>query len=368
MKILIITQHIFPIQTPRAHRSTELAKELAIKGHEVTLYAVLGKYDYSSFEEEYGIKIKGIPIYWQIHKYSSDGDNYRNIIDKILGRMFGKILEYPNLEFFFRVIDVLSIEKDYDVLISIGDPHQIHWGCAKAKRILRDKFPKIWIADCGDPFMNNGNSKHLWYFKFFEKFFCKNVDYITVPVEEAKNGYFQEYRSKIKIIPQGFKFDINKKSPEPNNNILTFAYAGTFYRDIRNPSFFFEFLSSLNMNFRFHIFTRHDDLVLKYTKTLKDKLIIHNPINRSDLIERLEEMDFLINFENINSDNQIPSKIIDYAISQRPILSVSQENFNIEIVNEFFLKDYKNKLGINNLDKYHISNVVELFEELFIVK
>ncbi|MBQ1654853.1 MAG: hypothetical protein II060_13815, partial [Bacteroidales bacterium] len=73
MKILVITQHIFPIQTPRSIRSTELIKELARRGHDVTVYAVLGKYDYSSFEKETGIKVKGIPIHWEVLPTSSDG-------------------------------------------------------------------------------------------------------------------------------------------------------------------------------------------------------------------------------------------------------------------------------------------------------
>ncbi|NCC88209.1 MAG: hypothetical protein EOM05_10180 [Clostridia bacterium] len=30
MKILIISQHIFPMQTPRAHRTTELVKEFLL--------------------------------------------------------------------------------------------------------------------------------------------------------------------------------------------------------------------------------------------------------------------------------------------------------------------------------------------------
>ena len=47
--ILIISQHIFPKQTPRAHRTTELAIELSRQGYDVTVYAVLGKYNYYDF-------------------------------------------------------------------------------------------------------------------------------------------------------------------------------------------------------------------------------------------------------------------------------------------------------------------------------
>ena len=55
MKVVIISQHIFPMQTPRAHRTTELIIELAKRGYDVTVYAVLGKYDYT--ETSWGILI-----------------------------------------------------------------------------------------------------------------------------------------------------------------------------------------------------------------------------------------------------------------------------------------------------------------------
>ncbi len=56
-KILIISRTIFPKLVPRAHRATELAKELARQGNEVTLAAVLGKYNYTRFQEETGIRV-----------------------------------------------------------------------------------------------------------------------------------------------------------------------------------------------------------------------------------------------------------------------------------------------------------------------
>jgi len=44
MKIVLIAGTIFPQQSPRAFRATELAVGLAKQGHEVTIYAILGEY------------------------------------------------------------------------------------------------------------------------------------------------------------------------------------------------------------------------------------------------------------------------------------------------------------------------------------
>ena len=73
-------------------------------------------------------------------------------------------------------------------------------------------------------------------------------------------------------------------------------------------------------------------------------------------------MDFLVNIENI-SNNQTPSKLIDYAIAQRPICTISILNFNPNLFNQFINGDYNNKLNID-LENFDIKNVVSKFLEL----
>lgn len=366
MKITIISQHIFPIQTPRAHRTSELAKEFARMGHKVTVYAVLGKYDYSSFSKENKIQLHNIKLRWQVWPYTSDGDKRRHYLDKVLGKLFGKLFEFPNIEFFRAVPRLFKTMEKPDLLISIADPHKIHWGCAKAKIRYPDNFAKTWIADCGDPFMSNGqNNAHMSYFEKYERLFCEQCDFITVPVKEAINAYYPEYRNKIRVIPQGFDFNVSDiRNKDPENAVVSFAYAGTFYKDIRNPSLFLDVLSSLTTDFRFHVFTRHNELIAPYEKRLQEKLILHTPINRESLIEFLKSMDFLINLENVDRGCQVPSKLIDYAISGRPILSVSPSNPDKAIINEFLKKNYSQSFVIENIEQYQISNVALKFIQL----
>jgi len=367
MKLLIITQHIFPIQTPRSIRSTELIKELAGRGHDVTVYAVLGNYDYRSFLKEFPkIRLKNISIKWQNSPYSSDESHKRNIVDSVLNRLLGKILEFPNLEFMYRIPQILKQEDKYDGLISISNPHHIHWGCAKAKKKYPERFPGVWVADCGDPFMMNDRIKdHMKYFAKYERMFCSLCDYISVPHENAVDGYYPEFRSKIRVIPQGFAFDINYNSTDnPHNEIITFAYAGTFLKEFRNPSAFLDFLAGLTINYKFIIYTPDATLLTPYLDLLKGKLEIRNPINRKELIEELRHMDFLVNFENVGIPACLPSKLIDYMIAQRPVLNVNQDNLNTEVAYEFLNREYKHSYVIENMNDYHISGVVDKFLDL----
>lgn len=364
MKIVIVSQHLFPMPTPRAHRTTELLIELSKMGHDVTLYAVLGKHDYSSFEQQYNVKVKGIKLKYMFHPYNSDNDKKRALIDKVLGKLLGK-LEFPNIEFLYRVSDILEKDNNYDAIITIADPHQIHWGTARYKLKKPNQFPKVWIADCGDPFMLNGTSDgHLSFFSKYEKQFCSQCDYITVPVENAKIGYFPEFRDKIKIIPQGFNFSLNKDNQFIPNKKITFGFAGNFYKDIRNPESFINYLSLQKSDFQFVVYTPFPNLINQYKTILGERLIIRNAIPRLELIEEMKKMDFLVNIENIHSPAQIPSKLIDYAITGRPILSVNPSNPNKDIIDAFLKRDYSNQLIIEDLMQYHISNVAQKFIDI----
>jgi hypothetical protein len=350
------------MQTPRAHRTTELMKEIARQGHAVTVYAVLGNYDYSKFIDESGVEVKNIPIKWMWHPFNSDGDGKRFWIDKILGKLLGKKFLFPNFEFYYAVQRILKMDNNYDVVISIAEPHQIHWGIAKYRTTNPSCFPNVWIADCGDPFVNNDiESWKNKKYGVFEHLFCKHTDFITVPEKQAVNGYFLEYHNKIRVIPQGFDFNPKEVNTPVKNSIPTFAYAGTFYADIRNPKQWMEVLCRLPESFKFIVYTNHSNLIDKYKEILGDKLDIRKGIPRDILLIELKKMDFLVNLNNENSPNQIPSKLIDYAITGRPILNVNPSNVDVNQLEKFMNGDFKNAFIVSELNKYRISSVVDSF-------
>lgn len=366
MKILLLSQHIFPMQTPRAHRTTELMKEFSRQGHEVTVYAVLGKYDYSDFLEIYpSITLQNLQLKWMYHPYNSDGDGKRYFIDKALGKLFGKQFIFPNFEFYYRIQEILKNDNQYDLVISIADPHQIHWGVACYRKNNSTNFPKKWIADCGDPFMNNETTK-IYPKKFakYEHLFSQLADFITVPEPEAVNGYYQQYRDKIRIIPQGFEFEISTEKKEAYNPIPTFAYSGTFYEDIRNPKKFTELLCEIDKPFKFIVYSNHTQLLDSFREKLGNKMEIRKGIPRDELLIELEKMDFLLNLANVNRPNQIPSKLIDYAITGRPIFNVDPLNPNREELNLFLSGNYHSAYQVENMEKYKITNVAKSFLEI----
>jgi len=343
----------------------ELAAELSRQGHSVTLYAILGDYDYTTISKDLKITIKSIPTYFQVSSFSSDGYKKRTLVDQILTKFLGKLIEFPDIEFYFSIPRIVYNEKQYEAIISIANPHPIHWGTARAKRKFPAKFPKTWIADCGDPYMKNGksNKKQKW-FNSFEKRFCNSADFITVPVQNAIEFYFCEYLPKIKVIPQGFNFDLPIQREHVSCAIPTFLFAGTFIKEMRDPRPFLKFLRSLKIDFKFIIYTSHTDLIKNEIRLLGDKVEVHEYIDRASLIKIMKRVSFLINIENLGADGQTPSKLIDYAIAGRPILSIKPEKLNEKLILEFLSGDYRRETKMHQVEDYHIKKIANSFTDL----
>jgi hypothetical protein len=74
-------------------------------------------------------------------------------------------------------------------------------------------------------------------------------------------------------------------------------------------------------------------------------------------------MDFVVNFENVGN-RQTPSKLIDYAIINKPILSVRTGELIPKRQQAFLDGDYTNSYTIEDPDQYRIGNVCTKFLSL----
>lgn len=357
MRILLVSKYFYPENSPRSFRTSELAKELSSRGHEVTVYADSINSNSLLFANKHGLKLKALSNFRQ-------REHSNSIVTKILRYSANKLFEYPDIIYLWHTIKTLNKEKEIQILITIGAPHSIHWGASIAKVMLK-KFPRLWIADCGDPFMGNPIKKPYFYFGLFEWFFCKKVDYITIPIESARIGYKKKYHNKIYVIPQGFCFKEISKSKRIINPKRKphFVYAGSVYKKGRNPTNFMNYLCELNIDFTFLVYTKNIDFFNQWKPKLGDKISIHNYVPRNEMLTKLLEVDFAINFEN-KSNVQVPSKLIDYAITDTPILSVILNDINTGEIKKFLDKNYSNRLKIPDVEQYNIINVASKFEKL----
>lgn len=365
MRIVIVSGTMYPHISARSFRTTELAKGLARLGHNVTLYALLGDFDYTEFEESYNLKVKDLgPSRWG--NINSDGIQNMTIMQRILRRLLYNVIDYPRSEYFRMTKKALSKEEPFDLLITIAHPFGVHWGAAKFKKKHPDLF-KYWISDCGDPFMGDPDVKRWSLFqKPLEKFWCRQTDLITVPVENGKKGYYEEFRDKIIVIPQGIDFSSVEIDSYKKNLVPTFIYTGAVYPGMRDPSEFLDYICNKSIPFKFYVYAPSDSVFEKFFSRLGDRIEMHRYIDRRELIKVMSRMDFLININN-TSQVQTPSKLIDYSLSKRPILNVSTNLSEEEkqTIDEFFKGDYSRRFIVSDLERYDAKNVCLSFIEAY---
>lgn len=364
-KILITTNGFYPDISPRSFRATELAKELVRQGHHVTVLTH-PRPGCADFCAQNGIVFKDLGmITWP--SIQIKGSGVVRLFWRVLARFSSLLLEYPFIQIMPLMKKALKGESGYDMLISVAVPYPIHWGVA-AVRTQKNPIAKIWVADCGDPYMGQENDtfKPPFYFGWLEKKFCRKAEYITVPTAASIRGYYPEFHNKIRVIPQGFKFDDIQKSKEalPKDKIV-FGYGGMFIPGRRDPSEFLTYLNSLDasVRFEFHVYTTTPHLVEPFVAASHGRIQLKPIVDRPTLLEAMSKMHFVVNFENVGS-TQTPSKLIDFAILEKPILSIKFGALNTQIVDEFFAGNYQNALTIENVDQYKIENVARAFLSL----
>lgn len=364
-KILIVSRSFYPEISPRAFRTTELVKELARQGHDVTLYTIKDDKLHPEFEQTHKVVIKNLGVIRYRLFLTKARNRFLSLLGRIINRVLLMLFEYPDIELYRMVVRSLKHEKGYDLLISVAVPFPVHWGVAKCVSANRS-LAATWVADCGDPYMGNTNDsfRKLFYFSYVEKWFCRIADYITIPKIEMKATYYPEFHDKIREIPQGFDFgEIKLSEKKFAAGYPSFAFAGSFIKVVRDPAALLEFLSKLNQPFRFVVYTRDVEYLAPYRDKLGDKLVVRDYIPRLDLIAELSEMDFLINIA-YDPVKQSPSKLIDYALTARPILSLASNEVDETVFKNFLQGDYTGQFVVGNIQKYNIQNVARQFLEL----
>ena len=367
-KILLVSSAFYPEISPRSFRATELAKEFCRKGHDVTVISKFREYDYTDIIKEFRMDFRmwskpGFPL---IPVFRSRPLSY---LSRGLSRLLSVLFEYPGIEEMFQVKRMLRKESGYDILISFAVPFPVQWGVAGVWSPEKPIAAK-WVADCGDSYMLGrlDTFRKPFYFKFFEKSFCRKCTYITIPFRELQLQFYPEFRSKIKVIPQGFNFkDIILYKGKINNEKPHFIFAGSVIQGKRDLTLFLEFLSSLQFEFLFIVYTNQPDSFMRFKTSLGHKLDVRNYIERLSLIYEMSKADFLVNvdtaFDTISNIEAIPSKLIDYALSERPILNLNSTKLDSEIVMEFLNKNYTRRRIIEKAN-YDIEKVASGFIEI----
>ena len=104
-------------------------------------------------------------------------------------------------------------------------------------------------------------------------------------------------------------------------------------------------------------------MISSHIEAAEGKIEIRDFIPRKELLQVMSKMDFVVNFNN-GVSTQLPSKLIDYYLTKRPVLSIDSYSFEKTIIDEFLSGNYTNKYKFDNPEQYRIENVCQKFLSL----
>jgi len=381
-KVIIVSYFFYPENKPRAFRTFELAKGLAKSGYHVEVviptYSLEGKLvtfdELTSNYPSLSIRMIG-NVRKNIENRKSPQKSKKSKLPLGVMMWFKRFVHFvfpsgKDFTYAWKVIHFFRKNpSSADTVISISYPYSVHIGTIVARKLGFLKVNKV-LTEFGDTLVGCPALPKSFIHKLIQKFISKNTNVIITPTENSLPN-FTLYKSKesVKVIPQGYDFSDTKTKEYAKNSVPTFGYAGSFHATARNPKILLQYLSTLDFEFQFIVYSniKDPDLVSifdEYGAKLKHKLQVRGLIPRLEVIETMSTFDFLIFEENL-SENQNPSKIVDYKLSGRPIFSFSQDNLNESKFLEFIHADYSNAdFDKFNISDYSIDNVVEKFVDL----
>lgn len=370
--ILIVSNYFYPEVTPRAFRTTELACEFGRQGIEVTL--VLPNKEIYRNNPSW---LENVKIIYGDSPVIPDG---QTTVVKKAGRALPVwvkkiVLYFWNHEYFAkydRGVEraLMGLSGDFDMLISISYPVAIHRAVMKAFRRNNSLTAKCKVAEFSDPPLKGEyNRKYFPAYRIFMNRLGRFFDRFVVPVENAVPEYLPYKQvEEISVIPQGFDNSGIRTQPYHSHGRPTFAYAGRFYRNTRDPKPLFDHLIASGADFSFTLWLidrepYFDRLIEDFASRAKGEVIVRDALPREKLIYELSGMDFVVN-HNFTYSTATPSKLIDYALAGRPVFSFSSDDFDPAAFDRFMQGDYSGALQLPDPAEYDIRHITAKFIEL----
>lgn len=100
-------------------------------------------------------------------------------------------------------------------------------------------------------------------------------------------------------------------------------HAGLFYDDIRNPQKIVDFMKELPDKYILLVAGSNSSDIHDYDSEIRDRIIDLGCLSRDDVKTVIEECDFLISYNNLNT-NMVPSKLFECINSGKPFINLCQ--------------------------------------------
>jgi glycosyltransferase involved in cell wall biosynthesis len=372
MKILIICNSYLPNSDPRALRWTALSEEWAKCGIEV--HVITGKpVGQPGQEIRNGVHVHrlGSGIFSGLRRWSTEPSSIVTARDKKNQTSHPALAHTPNalsaaLRKILRLIHDLTWKQVYwpdstclwiwpaaryairlgrqhavDALVTVSHPFSGH----VVGLIVQHRLPRLkWLADSGDPFAfsNESETNNFWLWKILnfwvERKLINTVGAFSVTTKETAElykQYFPEGANKLVVIPpliQPSFFDARAWGEDrPASCEIMLLFVGVFYKNVRSPEPLLDLFEKLlwnseilKNNIKLYVIGPTDMVAdaLQQYPDLWDKIVLLGKMPHSKAVKVMFSADCLVNVGN-STHYQLPSKLIEYMATGKPILNVS---------------------------------------------
>lgn len=310
-----------------------IAECLSEGGNDVTVICYSDNLDYSPNCNMQVLKIQ-TPEYLSSYRSKSKVVNVINNYRSILCKLF-HLNKYPLrssalVRRFARAVEkTAQKEKDITVIASVNPLEAV-----ATFPLIKKKIPNARLVYyCADTLSNEkGNSGLLspgrreamgkkWEMKLFE------ISDLILIMECHKNHYFSkdflQFRNKMKLV--NFPLLKKNKTTQHKENERTIVYAGTLYRDLRNPSYICSVLSDVLKKTGYKaIFMGSGDCddILHTAQETSGGLIEYLGLKEHAVAEKyIVSASVLLSIGNRESQ-MAPSKIYEYMATGKPIIHI----------------------------------------------
>lgn len=274
--------------------------------------------------------------------------------------LFAKILEILKVETLIIkirfVFNVKLLNKKYDSIIINTRPFSFYYLSHFFKHVLPNS--KICL-DMSDPLVINVNFNKMPLLRkrqleYIEHNLLKYIDVLVVLNEEIAEYYSQFImRENIYIIPQGVNEIVIDSINSSDSHYLKMIYAGAFYKKIREPYELYKAVN--NSNIKLDIY---GNIASCFYPPNPKNIELKGVINQNSIFDAYSKYDIIVFLDNI-SQYQIPGKLIEILITQKPILFITNNNspaanFAKNYCGIFFTKNNSNEI-INKIQEIKLN-------------
>ncbi|HLD28277.1 MAG TPA: formyltransferase family protein [Patescibacteria group bacterium] len=320
MKVLCLSFWTPPLVRPRAILIGKMIPQWICQGLESIIVAYEGDDSWQPDAQVYKIKP------FTLDSWARKSAIMRNIYE---------FLYYQKL--YFQVKKIISRHQP-DVVFSFSNPQASNILGAMIKSRLKLPF----ISHFSDPWYDNpykkytglGAKKVLW----LEKYIVKNSDRIVFTNDQAKDlimkKHPREYYDRAVTIPHCYN-ESEYPSVNKHNDKFIISHIGAFYPD-RNPEPLLQAISQqpeIQSKIKIKFIGCSSDYVgysIDDVKNLARKYNLENiveiipPISYEQSLKEMKLSDLLVSIDaNFKVSPFLPSKLIDYAGSDTPVVGIS---------------------------------------------